>query len=334
MDQPRKRKKSEIYVPEFVEKKTFEVEKGTGTPLGDIPYLVDKIRNIKSSDRILLVELHRLFFARAGKARTHAKNLLQFSGFPQENLEVVMARRKAKIAKFSTALIKRLMDLLEINRSAKSFESGKANKSELAARFLDWISAPKINPAKKKKAKATKPKKSPKAKTPKAKNPKTSKAKKKQSGKTEEADSDAPAKNNNDASDKKKPKKVATKKAKGSKTKKSTPRKRSWFQASEYMLRGRPEGVPRKPAAKKRKRAVTKKGKTAVKKAKIESDEDEPLSLELQEIKDTVYAILKVVDKTTVTMKMVRKQAEEKLGKSLVQHKAVIKNMVREFFTN
>ena len=73
----------------------------------------------------------------------------------------------------------------------------------------------------------------------------------------------------NDASDKKKPKKVATKKAKGSKSKKSTPRKRSWFQASEYMLRGRPEGVPRKPAAKKRKHAVTKTGKKAVKKVKL-----------------------------------------------------------------
>ena len=27
---------------DFVEKKEFEVEKGTGTPLGEIPYLVDK----------------------------------------------------------------------------------------------------------------------------------------------------------------------------------------------------------------------------------------------------------------------------------------------------
>merc|ERR1712032_609651 len=102
------------------------------------------------------------------------------------------------------------------------------------------------------------------------------------------------------------------KKVKAKKPQKAPAKKQRWFEASEYMLRGVPEDVAKRKAeqkaaaAKKRKRKRSEKktasNKTAVKKAKVE---DEPLSPELREIKDTVFAILKVVDKTTVTMKMV-----------------------------
>merc|ERR1712110_1230500 len=101
-------------------------------------------------------------------------------------------------------------------------------------------------------------------------------------------------------------------------------------------LSGRPSEARRTSKKRKHKRAATKK-KPAAKKAKVESeseDDEEALTPELLAIKYTVYAILAVVDKSIVTMKMVRKQAEEKLGKPLVQHKGAIKEMVRQFFAN
>lgn len=327
LDGPRKRRKSNIWKPEFVEKKVFAIEKGTGTALGDIPYLMNKMRKIKPGDRILLLELHRLFFARAGKARTQVKNVLQFSGFPQDGLDAIVARREAKIDKFSTALLKRLMDLLEIDRSAKSFESGKANKAELGSRFLEWITAPKPNPPKKAKAekKATPAKKKTisKSKTiAKAKRKKraTEKDTKKHSQDCDEAGTN---KQQQEA-------KVTAKKTSGTpKVKRPASRRKRWFVASENMLSGKIS----EPAPKARKRKRPKK-KTAKPKKLVSESESEELSPELKEIKDTVYAILAVVDKKTVTMKMVRMQAEKQLDKQLVQHKAAIKTMVQQFFAN
>lgn len=142
----RQRKQTQRWSVKAVEKVEWEVPEGSGVRLSEQPYVEEMVRKLHYKD-ILLTKIHRMMYNRAGAAKKIKANILAFSGLSDLD-EEAEDRLVQRLNKFSTDLLKRIMDTLGINRSSLSFEDGKVTKDNLIDRTVEWLKAPTETDAK------------------------------------------------------------------------------------------------------------------------------------------------------------------------------------------
>ncbi|XP_074584352.1 uncharacterized protein LOC141840310 [Curcuma longa] len=113
----------------------FQVEKGRGTPLKDIPSVAHKLARKKPDDIKLI---HHTLFGRRGKAVNFKHHILQFSGFVwHESDEKQRAKMKEKLDKYVKDTLLDLCDLFDLPAS-----KANSRKEELVEKLLDFLVAP------------------------------------------------------------------------------------------------------------------------------------------------------------------------------------------------
>jgi len=122
---------------------------GGGTALGDMDAVMALMSEAKRKEDLL--NLHMLVFKAKGAKGKHRRNLSAFSGvvYGDAGKDVERERYAARAAKHKTAALHGMLDLLRVDRSAKSFEGGKADKDALVDRLLDFLEAPGAGPLQK-----------------------------------------------------------------------------------------------------------------------------------------------------------------------------------------
>ena len=336
----RVRKSIEKFSYEVKEKKEFKVEEGPGIQLGDMDGIVLQLSRLKAND-IVLTTLHRIFFHRTGKRTTMRKNIRSFSGFPGDSDTVNQAKQRAKdkLDKMTMALLKRLYDTLLIDRSAKSFASGKIDKESMVKRALEWMTNP------------THPQRdAPQKRRPKAKK-KTTKRKKKKKVNTGPKRAlsaymyfcaDVRAKVTEEHPDIG-AKEIMTKlgtmwKALGDEDK---------VKYNEQAAADKERYQEELQASTKRKRTTPKKKKSsgpAPKKKKrrvvVESDDsddsDDDLNFQQIQLRSKLIAMLKdpKLDKATMTVKKLKKALQKEMGVDLSGEKQFIRQVVTDFLSS
>ncbi|URE36954.1 DEK C terminal domain [Musa troglodytarum] len=138
IERPVRERKTVERLVEVIEKESsreFQVEKGRGTPLKDIPNVAHKLAKKKPADIKLI---HQTLFGRRGKAVNFKNHILQFSGFVwHESDEKQRAKMKEKLDKYVKDTLLDLCDLFDLPAS-------KANtkKEDLVVKLLDFLVAP------------------------------------------------------------------------------------------------------------------------------------------------------------------------------------------------
>ncbi|CAD5167120.1 unnamed protein product [Musa acuminata subsp. malaccensis] len=138
IERPVRERKTVERLVEVIEKESsreFQVEKGRGTPLKDIPNVAHKLAKKKPSDIKLI---HQTLFGRRGKAVNFKNHILQFSGFVwHESDEKQRAKMKERLDKYVKDTLLDLCDLFDLPAS-------KANtkKEDLVVKLLDFLAAP------------------------------------------------------------------------------------------------------------------------------------------------------------------------------------------------
>ncbi|KAJ8484876.1 hypothetical protein OPV22_017361 [Ensete ventricosum] len=138
IERPVRERKTVERLVEVIEKepsREFQVEKGRGIPLKDIPNVAYKLARKKPADIKLI---HQTLFGRRGKAVNFKSHILQFSGFVwHESDEKQRAKMKEKLDKYVKDTLLDLCDLFDLPVS-------KANtrKEDLVAKLLDFLVAP------------------------------------------------------------------------------------------------------------------------------------------------------------------------------------------------
>jgi hypothetical protein len=120
------------------------VRYGTGVPLQSLPAVVEYVRAQDASGD-LLTQAHLLIYGNKGSSRGRKPAILDWSGHPDADKPGVSDRLKARVAKLTLPMIKGLMDVFDIERSAQSFKGGKASKDSMASRLTSWILEPKAS---------------------------------------------------------------------------------------------------------------------------------------------------------------------------------------------
>ncbi|XP_042413006.1 trichohyalin-like [Zingiber officinale] len=116
----------------------FQVEKGRGTPLKDIPSVAHKLARKKPDDIKLI---HHTLFGRRGKAVNFKHHILQFSGFVwHESDEKQRDKMKEKLDKYVKDTLLDLCDLFDLPAS-----KANSRKEELVEKLLDFLVAPHPN---------------------------------------------------------------------------------------------------------------------------------------------------------------------------------------------
>lgn len=134
---------------------------GKGTKLKDIPNVVANLQAITWSDPHLRM-LHQIIFGGTAKKKKELKSdLLEFSGivYTKGKTEDDI---KAKMYKLKMDDLKEVMDLIDVDRSTKSFglaENKSPDKEDHCIRLLEWIEKPKASGNKKGKLEKAAPKK-------------------------------------------------------------------------------------------------------------------------------------------------------------------------------
>lgn len=160
------------------ERGSFEVEKGKGDTVGDFPDIGVVLRKYTAASAEIQ-KIYRLMFLRTGKATERKAHIKKFSGITwSTNKDEILQKCQDMSSKWNTDLIKRIMDMLGIDRSSTT---GGVSKSELVDRLAEWMIEPtrpiKLKFAeKRKRSKSTKRKKASKG-TVKKKKSKASKTK-------------------------------------------------------------------------------------------------------------------------------------------------------------
>lgn len=290
-------------------KKELTIEKGNGTPLAEMPIVVENFKKITWSDPNLKA-LYGIVFG-MGKKKEFKTHLFQFNGFAYPNndntdttttgddvvgIEAVREKKKEKMYKLKMDQLKAVMDLIDIDRSLDSFDGKKnVDKEMLCSRFLEWLESPKVNSNGKKPASAKKKKR-----------------------KSASSSSSSPS--------------SATKKKKA--TTKTTPTKKRKSTSSST-----PEGKKtktKKPASSKK----SKKAKDVVTEV-VASEEKKTVAVigctipgvSGDKIREKVGQIVSNADKDTLTVKGVRKLMEDWLDTDLSQHKDYIRSLTMEFLS-
>ncbi|CAL9088615.1 unnamed protein product [Musa textilis] len=138
IERPVRERKTVERLVEVIEKepnKEFQVEKGRGTPLKDIPNVAYKLARKKPADIKLI---HQTLFGRKGKAVNFKSHILQFSGFVwHESDEKQRAKMKEKLDKYVKDTLLDLCDLFDL-----SVSRANSRKEDLVTKLLDFLVAP------------------------------------------------------------------------------------------------------------------------------------------------------------------------------------------------
>ncbi|XP_042457884.1 titin homolog isoform X3 [Zingiber officinale] len=141
VERPVRERKTVERLVEVIEKersREFQVEKGRGTPLKDIPSVAHKLARKKPADIKLI---HQTLFGRRGKAVNFKNHILQFSGFVwHESDEKQRAKMKEKLDKYVKDTLLDLCDLFDLPAS-----KANSRKEELVEKLLDFLVAPHPN---------------------------------------------------------------------------------------------------------------------------------------------------------------------------------------------
>jgi len=157
----RERKSIEAFNPASTNAKVKEIyPDGKGTKLKDIPNVVANLQAITWSDPHLRM-LHQIIFGGTAKKKELKSDLLEFSGivYTKGKTEDDI---KAKMYKLKMDDLKEVMDLIDVDRSTKSFglaENKSPDKEDHCIRLLEWIEKPKASGNKKGKLEKAAPKK-------------------------------------------------------------------------------------------------------------------------------------------------------------------------------
>ncbi|KAG6525060.1 hypothetical protein ZIOFF_015012 [Zingiber officinale] len=134
VERPVRERKTVERLVEVIEKersREFQVEKGRGTPLKDIPSVAHKLARKKPADIKLI---HQTLFGRRGKAVNFKNHILEFSGFVwHESDEKQRAKMKEKLDKYVKDTLLDLCDLFDLPASkANSRKVGLPSASNCA----------------------------------------------------------------------------------------------------------------------------------------------------------------------------------------------------------
>jgi len=133
--EPRQRKQTEFFKAEVPsEDRPVVIEKGAGTPLGEIENVKRRLDSTKLKENHLKI-LHRIMFpGTQPREGTVKKNIAQFSGFPAKLSEKDREKFEERLEGNEVKTLKNIADLLDIEVSGK--------KNELATRILDFLHKP------------------------------------------------------------------------------------------------------------------------------------------------------------------------------------------------
>eukprot|EP00640_Fibrocapsa_japonica_P001199 CAMPEP_0113936110 /NCGR_PEP_ID=MMETSP1339-20121228/3081_1 /TAXON_ID=94617 /ORGANISM="Fibrocapsa japonica" /LENGTH=427 /DNA_ID=CAMNT_0000938453 /DNA_START=42 /DNA_END=1325 /DNA_ORIENTATION=- /assembly_acc=CAM_ASM_000762 len=307
----RQRKQVERLQAEVVEKEEFEVPKGPGVALGDMPYVPDLLNKRTGKDP-LMKTLYYLCFQRIGKYLQVKAHLKQFSGIVYSGTDEENEARREKVItranKLNVPDVKELLDMLLIQRSAEKVDV-KLDKEGFVKLLVDFLENPQPSGISPKKSAPKSARKSAKKKRRSSKGAKKTPAKKKSTKSKKRKSADV-----NDGSD-------------------------------ESDLESDAEDEPPKKAVSAKKRKLsTKSPKKAAPKPKpaaedTDSDEDMPIgSLKKPEIKmpsdkelkEEMINALEGEDLDTLTLKSIRVKLETHFKVDLGEKKAALKTMLRE----
>ncbi|GFT70313.1 protein DEK [Nephila pilipes] len=309
-------------------KEKQEIQEGSGQKLGDCPRIEHQIVKTSIED---LKPLYRILFGRVGAAPQIKKNIRKFSGFPFEKKSTEFDRKKAVVEKLTTTVLKRVCELLDLERSG--------TKEEIVLRILDFLMDPKDSGKSvktKKKASGKDKKKSTEKKGKNNKKPKTKKevasdendsanesASDEASDKEEEEEEEENDENEDEESDY-----DSKKKSKNASKVKKTPAKNP-KKKTEKKEKVKKEEKKSSAKGTKRKRDDDEDDDTdessdeqpTAKKTKMPSDD---------EIKKLVKRILDAADLQEITMKKVIKQVADAYPDCDLSHKkAFIKTTIK-----
>ena len=132
----RVRKQTEAFKPIAEEVKTVEIPQGKGTKLKDMPNVVAHFSEVTWSDPNLKT-LYNIVFG-VGQKKNFKKHLLEFSGLPEGD-----TKAEAKVLKLQMAQLKGILDLVDVERGAESFEEKKQPTHQmLCERLVGWLEEP------------------------------------------------------------------------------------------------------------------------------------------------------------------------------------------------
>ncbi|XP_042463233.1 titin homolog isoform X1 [Zingiber officinale] len=147
VERPVRERKTVERLVEVIEKersREFQVEKGRGTPLKDIPSVAHKLARKKPADIKLI---HQTLFGRRGKAVNFKNHILEFSGFVWHESDLNLYLQEKQRAKMKEKLDKYVKDTLLDLCDLFDLPASKANsrKEELVEKLLDFLVAPHPN---------------------------------------------------------------------------------------------------------------------------------------------------------------------------------------------
>jgi len=319
--------------PVHNERKSLSIVDGSGTKLGDIPRIELQLQKFHGED---LKPLHRFLYDRVEKTTIVKRNIRQFSGFTFSKSSTEFNKKKEKLTKFTSPLLKMVCEVLDLERKGK--------KEEIIDRIMDFLMKPESSgkplpkPSQKRRRSSSAKKSSPKSKDGEKKPRKKKEKKDAEAAGSDDSGSESEKEADDDKDEKAAEKSESEKEAASSddesdepakKKKKSTPAKKA----------PKPKAAKKTPKAESKKPAKKTAGK---KKAKAESSsddssEDEPLEKKKKGpptdgvLKDVIKKILKTANLEEVTMKTVCKQVYDKYPEfDLTSRKDFIKATVKQ----
>ncbi|XP_022932335.1 glutamic acid-rich protein-like [Cucurbita moschata] len=139
IDRPVRERKSVERLVASIERhsvKEFQIEKGRGTPLKDIPNVAFKLSRKKADDTFRL--LHSIIFGRRGKAFQIKSNISRFSGFVWHgDEEKQKSKVKEKIDKCNKEKLLELCDVLDI-----PVVKATTRKEDIVGKLIEFLIAP------------------------------------------------------------------------------------------------------------------------------------------------------------------------------------------------
>ncbi|KAL9346272.1 hypothetical protein Peur_061125 [Populus x canadensis] len=138
-DRPQRERKSVERLVATVDKdavKEFQIEKGRGIPLKDIPNVAFKLSRRKADDTFKL--LHTILFGRRGKALQIKSDISRFSGFVwHQNEGKEKSKVKEKFEKCNKEKLLEFCDVLDIPITKVT-----AKKEDVVTKLLDFLVVP------------------------------------------------------------------------------------------------------------------------------------------------------------------------------------------------
>ncbi|CAI9739783.1 protein DEK-like [Octopus vulgaris] len=312
----------EMSVTSANDKKKILIPEGTGEKLGDCPIIEYQLNRVKAEN---LKIIHRALFDRPGSLVEIKRNIRKFNGFDFGKDDKRFDKKRALLAKNTTASLRKICEILGLERGGA--------KDEILNKIMDFLVKPKDTgksvpkPKKKRKSGETKSKSKPKKNKKKSS---SSQKKKVVSSDSSESDSDEEEEEEEEEQE----------------DEESEQSEESEEEVKEVKKKkkSKPEKKPSKEKKKEKKKETPKK-KVVAKKRKVsdvssDSSDDEPIIKKKksppsdEELHEDVKKILEGANLEEVTMKTVIKQVYAKYPDfDLTQRKEFIKSTVKQIIS-